>query len=64
MLYDGDGYYGEVDYQMVCGHCRGPRFHWLYVDFERLRLAAARVGLQAEMLEAGPSHEYLVRLCR
>ena len=36
----------------------------LYVDFERLREAAALVGLQAEMLEAGPSHEYLVRLCR
>ena len=64
LLYDGDGYYGEVDYRMVYGHCRGPQFHWLYVDFERLRLAAASVGLQAEMLEAGPSHEYLVRLCR
>ena len=64
LLYDGDGYYGEVDYQMVYGHCRGPRFHWLYVDFERLREAAAAVGLQAEMLEAGPSHEYLVRLHR
>ena len=64
LLYDGDGYYGEVDYQMVYGPCRGPRFHWLYVDFERLREAAAAVGLQAEMLEAGPSHEYLVRLHR
>lgn len=64
LLYDGDGYYGEVDYQMVYGHCRGSRFHWLYVDFERLREAAAAVGLQAEMLEAGPSHEYLVRLHR
>ena len=64
LLYDGDGYYGEVDYQMVYGHCCGPRFHWLYVDFERLREAAAAVGLQAEMLEAGPSHEYLVRLHR
>ena len=37
LLYDGQGFYGEVDYQMVYGHCRGPRFHWLYVDFERLR---------------------------
>lgn len=64
LLYDGDAYYGEVDYQMVYGHCRGPRFHWLYVDFERLRETAAAVGLQAEMLEAGPSHEYLVRLHR
>lgn len=64
LLYDGDGYYGEVDYQMVYGSCRGPRFHWLYVDFERLREAATAVGLQAEMLEAGPSHEYLVRLHR
>lgn len=63
-LYDGEGYYGEVDYKMVYGPCRGPRFHWLYVDLERLREAAAAVGLQAEILEAGPSHEYLVRLHR
>lgn len=57
-------YYGEVDYTMTCGTCRGNRFNWLYVDFPTLAHAAASCGLRAEKIIEGSHFEYLCRITR
>ena len=57
-----DGYYGEVDYRMEYGTCRGERFGWLYVDFDTLRIAAASCGLEAECIGEGKHYDYLAEI--
>lgn len=57
-----DGYYGEVDYRMEYGACRGERFSWLYVDFDTLRIAAASCGLEASCLSEGRHYDYLAEI--
>lgn len=64
-LYDGEAeYYGEVDYRMVYGNTRGPRFHWLYVDFDTLARHAAAHGFRAEKVLEGEHCDYLARITR
>lgn len=55
-------YYGEVDYTMTCGTCRGNRFNWLYVDYPTLAHTAASCGLRAEKIIEGSHFEYLCRI--
>ena len=57
-----EGYYGEVDYRMVYGSCKGPRFDWLYVDFETLRNVAAPLGFRVEKVQDGEHYDFLARL--
>ncbi len=59
---DHTAYYGEVDYTMTCGTCRGTRFDWLYVDFPTLAQTAAACGLKAEKLKDGSHFDYLCRI--
>lgn len=59
---DADGYYGEVDYLMTYGTCRGERFDWLYVDFPRLQAIAAACGMRAEMVAEGDHYDYLAEI--
>lgn len=60
---DGD-YYGEVDFRMRYGRVAGPRFDWLYIDFETLLRQAAAAGFRAERLCEGEHYDYLARLSR
>lgn len=57
-----EGYYGEVDFQMVYGKCKGRRFDWLYVDFDTLAKTAALCGLKATKIADGEHFDYLVEL--
>lgn len=59
-----DGYYGEVDFRMKYGRTAGPRFDWLYVDYETLARMAAAAGFRSELLCEGDHYDYLVRLTR
>lgn len=59
---EADGYYGEVDYRMEYGNCRGERFGWLYVDFDTLRMAAASCGLEAVCIGEGKHYDYLAEI--
>lgn len=59
---DFDHYYGEVDYRMVYGTCRGPRFDWLYVDFDTLARTASACGMTAAKLADGAHFDYLAEL--
>lgn len=57
-----EGYYGEVDYRMEYGNCRGERFGWLYVDFDTLRMVAASCGLEAVCVGEGKHYDYLAEI--
>lgn len=57
-------YYGEVDFRMVYGKVKGPRFDWLYIDFATLARSAARAGFRAELLCEGNHYDYLARITR
>lgn len=59
---DFDRYYGEVDYRMVYGTCRGPRFDWLYADFDTLARTASSCGMTARKLADGAHYDYLAEL--
>lgn len=62
---EADGkYYGEVDFRMVYGKVKGPRFDWLYIDFATLARSAARAGFRAELLCEGNHYDYLARITR
>ena len=57
-----EGYYGEVDYQMVYRDTEGERFDWLYIDYETLETIAAGCGLACEKIADGEHYDYLARL--
>lgn len=57
-----ESYYGEVDYQMAYGDCKGQKFDWLYVDFATLAQAAEENGLKATKVADGEHYNYLAAL--
>ena len=57
-----EGYYGEVDYQMVYRDTEGERFDWLYIDYETLETIAAGCGFACEKIADGEHYDYLARL--
>lgn len=63
-LPEGDGYYGELVYQMQYGDIKGDSFPWLYIDFETLRNIALNNGFNAELLQTGEHYDYLARITR
>ena len=63
-LPDGDGYYGELTYEMRYRNTRGKSFPWLYIDFETLQAVSAAHGYRAELLCKGPHYDYLACISR
>ena len=61
-LPSGDGYYGEMNYQMQYKGTRRDWFGWLYVDFDTLAAVAAECGFAAECIARGEHSDYLARL--
>lgn len=57
-------YYGEVDYQMKYRNVSGPKFDWLYVDFDTLVCYASECGFTATKMLDGGHYDYLARLKR
>lgn len=57
-----EGYYGQVDYQMVYGDVKGESFNWLYLDFETLKMHARNFGFNCELVERGDHYDYLAKL--
>lgn len=56
-------YYGNFKFQMTYNDHQTEWFDWLYVDFERLKNAAEKVGFSVELLFEQDDH-YLVELTR
>ena len=54
-------YYGELDYT-VRYKDEEATFSWMYLDFERLKIACDQVGLQCELVEQGPHFDFLAKL--
>jgi len=61
-LEPGEGYYGEVDFQMIYKGVRGEPFDWLYIDYPLLNTLAASNGFDCERVEEGDHYDYLARL--
>tara|TARA_B100000809_G_scaffold266760_2_gene331291 strand:+ start:27216 stop:27923 length:708 start_codon:yes stop_codon:yes gene_type:complete len=55
-------YYGEVSFQMGYKKNKGPKFDWLYVDFNTLQRCANSSGLHCELIEEGKHYDYLAKL--
>ena len=54
-------YYGELDYK-VSYKGEEATFSWMYLDFERLKIACNQVGLTCELVEEGPHFDFLAKL--
>lgn len=55
-------YYGEVTFTMQYKKEQGPKFKWLYLDFDTLQKAADMVNLNCELICEGEHYDYLARL--
>ncbi|MDA9335890.1 methyltransferase domain-containing protein [Flavobacteriaceae bacterium] len=54
-------YYGELDYT-VRYKDEEATFSWMYLDFERLKIACDQIGLQCELVKQGPHYDFLAKL--
>jgi len=61
---EGDGYYGELTYQMQYDDVKGETFPWLYIDDETLRACAEACGYQVEVVQQGEHYDYLARITK
>jgi SAM-dependent methyltransferase len=59
-----DHYFGEVEYQWEYSGQKGPWFHWLYLDIDRLYLEAKNRGWRCQVLFDNDSGGYLARLTK
>ncbi len=63
-LPEGDGYYGELEYQMQYKRIKGEPFPWLYIDADTLADEAAKHGFVVEVVMEGDHYDYLARITR
>ena len=56
-----NNYLGEMDYE-VRYKKSVSKFKWLFVDFEKLQLIAAKCGFNSRIIEKGNHYDYLARL--
>lgn len=61
---EGDGYYGELTYQMQYDDVKGETFPWLYIDDETLCACAEACGYQVEVVQQGEHYDYLARITK
>lgn len=61
-LPEGDGYYGELEYQMQYNNVKGDAFKWLYIDYETLETVAREQGFVTELIMNGDHYDYLARI--
>ena len=55
-------YYGELEYKLAYKEMQAEPFPWLFVDFEKLRDAAIKVGWKVELIYEDDHFHYLCRL--
>lgn len=58
----GNGYYGEVVFNISYKGEKEMPFDWMYIDYNTLQRAASANGLQPELILDGPHYDYLARL--
>jgi hypothetical protein len=57
-------YYGELEYQLEYKECHSAPFPWLFVDFEKLSIAATNSGWKVSLVYEDDHFHYLVRLTK
>jgi len=55
-------YYGEMLFSVKYKKLRSDKFKWLFVDFDNLKQAAFKCGMQCEKIIDGPHYDYLARI--
>lgn len=55
-------YYGEVSFTFSYKNQIGPKFDWLYLDFNTLAYYAETHGFTCELLAEGEHYDYLAKL--
>jgi precorrin-6B methylase 2 len=56
-----DDYYGEMEYEVKYKKLVS-KFKWLFVDFQKLKEIAQKIGFECSMIEKGKHHDYLAQL--
>ena len=54
-------YYGEFKFKMNYKKIEGPWFDWLYIDYDKLHMAAKKCGFKSSKI-ADQDHHYLAHL--
>lgn len=55
-------YYGELEYRLGYKGSVSAPFHWLYLDYNLLNLAATKSGFTCKLLKEGEHFDYLAKL--
>lgn len=58
----GDGYYGEIVFNISYKGEKEKPFDWMFIDYNTLQNAAFANGLQCELILEGEHYDYLARL--
>ena len=58
----GDGYYGEIIFNISYKGEKEKPFDWMFIDYNTLQNAAFANGLQSELVMEGEHYDYLARL--
>jgi SAM-dependent methyltransferase len=58
----GDGYYGEIIFNISYKGEKEKPFDWMFIDYNTLQNAAFANGLQCELITEGEHYDYLARL--
>lgn len=59
---DDQNYYGEMAFHMEYKGVKSNSYHWLYLDYNTLKVAAAARNLSCELVSNGDHYDYLARL--
>jgi SAM-dependent methyltransferase len=57
-------YYGELEYRLEYKGCSAKPFPWLFVDSEKLSIAATNAGWKVELIFEDEHFHYLVKLTK
>lgn len=57
-------YYGEVFFQVAFQGIEGKPYPWLFIDYDKLQMAAGRAGFRAECVMQGEHYDYLARISK
>jgi SAM-dependent methyltransferase len=58
----GDGYYGEIVFNISYKGEKEKPFDWMFIDYNTLQNAAFANGLQCELIMEGEHYDYLAKL--
>jgi len=58
----GLNHYGEVQFEFKYKNQFSKKFDWLFLDFNKLKFYANKVGLRCELIKEGYHYDYLAKL--